>query len=180
MNVLSDFFIAPNAIASTFWDSNNMLQGFYACHIKECSFQGKTYQRAFLDYSFMNKEYRGGQEMNFAIFLTGLKILWLGLGSQKFGVGVAYPSTYLKFCSVLNVYTFNTPGISSYHEAILTDFVQDYFEDSFDANKKLVKMRTLPHPFHVKNPTTQKFIEYYEDINPYWKEGDMQFLLFLI
>lgn len=165
------FFLDSNTTAATLWNSNGELQGFYGWNLKTSNFQGMTYKRMYMEYGFMNKEYRGRPELNICILISGLKILWDGFGFPIFAVGVCYPSSYIKFRSAFQVFTFKSSNISEQHSSILQSFMNDYYEDTYDCSKKLVKMRTVPHPLHIRSHHVQSMIHEYLELNPIWKDG---------
>ena len=155
---------------ATFWDPKQELQGFYGVNVRKSSFDGKLYQQVYIEYGYMNKEYRRRPEMNISILLIGLKILWTGIGRTIYAVGVAYPSSYIKIKSAVDVYTLHGE-ISRSHKEILNRFLAEHCSDSFDSQKKLVKMRTLPHPVPVNSPKMQQMFSEYESLNQLWRDG---------
>jgi hypothetical protein len=166
------YFKDPNTSVATFWDKEGKLQGFYGMNIVKMNHGKKPFVRVWFEYTFMNTEFRRRPELNISSGIEAFKTIVTNFGIPIVGVSVAYPNVFIKMKqNHPNIVTLKSEKLLPMHEHVLKGLITDYFQEYYDQENKIVKMRTLPHEVKVKGKKMQENLDEYTKLNPKWKEG---------
>lgn len=168
------FFAGPDARISLIVSRAGRIEGFLGWHVRALRVAGRRHAIIDSDYFFVRVALRGHVVMTalalhcFAGALLHAQALRLSIA------GHGYPASVLSGARFASRVCFpGDPGLADWERAAMAHFVSRFCGASYDPERGLVRMRTLPHPppRRSRSPALRSLLARFESYNPRWSEG---------